>query len=152
MFDSLQSFFRDRVAPAQDVDEDARRLRVATAVLLLEAAHADSDFSAEEARSIEALLGRRFDLDEAAVGELIALAEQELHRSDDLFEFAQLINDRFPTERKLAIVQLMWEVVYSDGILEAHEDALMHKIGRLLGIRHEQLMALKVQVKRSHES
>ncbi len=149
MFDSLQSFFRDRVAPAQDVDEDALRLRVATAGLLLEAAHADDEFSADEEQAIEAMLGRRFGLDESATAELIAVAQQERNRSDDLFEFAQLINDRFPTERKLAIVQLLWEVVYEDGILEAHEDVLMHKIGRLLGVRHEQLMALKVQVKRS---
>ena len=151
MFDSLQSFFRDRVAPARDVDEDARRLRVATAVLLLEAAHADSAFSADEAQAIEAMLGRRFGLDETATAELIAVAEQERNRGGDLFEFARLIHDSFPTERKLAIVQLLWQVVYEDGVLEAHEDALMHRIGRLLGVRHEQLMALKVQVKRSRE-
>ena len=151
MFDSLQSFFRDRVAPSQDVDEDAHRLRVATAVLLLEAAHADSEFDADEAKAIEAMLGRRFGLDEDATAELIAVAEQERARSEDLYEFAQLVNESFPTERKLAIIQLLWQVVYEDGVLEAHEDALMHKIGRLLGIRHEQLMAVKVQVKRSSE-
>jgi hypothetical protein len=31
-------------------------------------------------------------------------------------------------------------------MLEAHEDALMHKVGNLLGIRLEDLMALKRKV------
>ena len=37
-------------------------------------------------------------------------------------------------------------MVFSDGVLEAHEDALMHKMATLLGVRHEELMALKVKV------
>ena len=40
-------------------------------------------------------------------------------------------------------------VLTTDGVLEAHEDALMHKMGRMLGVRHEELMALKLRVKRS---
>ena len=148
MFDAMNKFFRDKIVPVTDVQEDARRLRVATCVLLLEAAHADADFSDEERDSIGRMLAKRFQLADAEAAELIAVAEQERERSDDLFEFAQMINEQFPRERKLAIVQLLWQVVYEDGVLEAHEDALMHKIGRLLGLRHEELMALKIHVKR----
>lgn len=151
MFDSIQSFFRDRLAPAGDADEDARRLRIATGVLLLEVAHADADFAPQERQAIEGMLGRRFGLAPEAAAELMGVAEQARQGSDDLYEFARLINEHYPTERKLAIAQLMWEVVYQDGVLEAREDALMHKIGRLLGLRHEQLIALKLQVKRARE-
>jgi uncharacterized tellurite resistance protein B-like protein len=49
----------------------------------------------------------------------------------------------------LAVLELLWQVVYNDGVLEAREDALMHKMGTLLGVRHEELMALKLKVKRS---
>lgn len=151
MFDSIQTFFRDRLAPAGDPDEDVRRLRVATGVLLLEVAHADSDFAEGERTAIEEMLGRRFGLSDAETTELLEMAEQTRRANDDLYEFARLINEHYPTARKLAIAQLLWEVVYQDGVLEAREDALMHKLGRLLGLRHEQLMALKVQVKRARE-
>lgn len=151
MFDSIQNFFRDRLAPADDPQEDARRLRIATGVLMLEVAHADADFSGGERQAIEEMLSRRFGLDATETAELLEVADQERRRNDDLYEFARLINEHYPTARKLAIAQLLWEVVYQDGILEAREDALMHKLGRLLGLRHEQLIALKVQVKRAHE-
>ena len=78
---------------------------------------------------------------------LLAAAEQARWESGDLYQFARQINDSFPLPRKLAIVELLWEVVYSDGTLEAHEDALMHKMGNLLGIRLEDLMALKRKVR-----
>ncbi|MBU8870612.1 MAG: TerB family tellurite resistance protein [Gemmatimonadales bacterium] len=149
MLDALNRFFQEKVTPAADVDEDARRLRIATCVLLLEVAHADDEFSEEEKNSIAGILGQRFNLGDHQADELVALAERERLKSDSLFEFAQLLNEKFTRERKLAIVQLLWRVVYEDGILEAHEDALMHKVGKLLGVRHEELMALKIQVKRS---
>ena len=149
MFDALNRFFGDKVAPVSDAQEDAVRLRIATCALLLEVAHADADFSDEEETAISEMLGRRFKLDDQQTAELVSMAEHALQVSDSLFEFAQLINEKFSRERKLAIVQLLWQVVYQDGILEAHEDALMHKVGKLLGIRHEELMALKIQVKRS---
>ena len=149
MFEALNRFFGDKVTPVADVQEDAVRLRIATCVLLLEVAHADDDFSDEERTGISAMLGRRFQLNEQQTAELVEMAERARRETDSLFEFAQLINDRFTPQRKLAIVQLLWQVVYQDGVLETHEDALMHKVGKLLGIRHEELMALKVQVKRS---
>jgi uncharacterized tellurite resistance protein B-like protein len=58
------------------------------------------------------------------------------------------VDENYPKARKLAILELLWDVVYSDGVLEAHEDALMHKLGNLLSVRHEDLMALKVRVRR----
>ena len=149
MFESLSGFFKDKMAPMESQADDLNHLQVATCALLLETAHADSDFSDQERTAISKMLGRRFKLDDQQTDELVALAEQERQETNSLFEFARLIDENFPRERKLAIVQLLWQVVYQDGILEAHEDALMHKLGTLLGIAHEELMALKIQVKRS---
>ncbi len=94
------------------------------------------------------MVGVRFNLNETETRELLELAHKERAASSDLYQFARLVKESFPQARRLAIVQLLWEVVYSDGILEAHEDALMHKLGTLLGIRHEDLMAVKVSVRK----
>ena len=150
MFDSLKSFFQENVAPAQNGDDDQRRLQIATCALLLEMAHADDEYSAEELKTIMALVARRFDLTDTEATELLEVADVERKKSGDLYQFARLVNDQFTRSRKLAVVELLWEVVYSDGVLEAHEDALMHKMGTLLGIRHDELMALKVRVKKDN--
>lgn len=143
MFGPLQRLVQGALAPGTDQQDESARLRLATAVLLLEAARADSEFSDDERDAVSRMLGARFALDEAGAAELLEAAEQARLESGDLYQFARQLNASFPLPRKLAVAELLWEVVYSDGVLEAHEDALMHKIGNLLGIRHEDLMALK---------
>lgn len=148
MLERLQNFFTDRIAPAGQEDED-RRLRVATCALLLEAAHADDEFNDAEREALGGLVAARFELDTAETTELLEIAEAERRDAGDLYQFARLINEAFPRPRKLAILELLWQVVYSDGVLESHEDALMHRLGRVLGIRHEEIIALKLRVKRT---
>lgn len=147
MFKSIQGFFDNR--GRTDPQEEARRLQIATCALLLEAAQADRDFSGEERTKIAGIVAGRFDLAAAEAAELLDLAEGVRARSDDLYQFARLINDNYTHPRKLAIAELLWEVVYSDDVLAEQEDALMHKLGTVLGLRHQELMALRVKVKNS---
>ena len=147
MFSAITRFFDDKMTPVENgKSEDP--LRVATCALLLEAAHADSDFSDDECEKISTMVSRRFDLSPEDSKDLLNIADRQRRQQTDLYGFARLVNDNYSHPRKLAIVEMLWEVVYSDGILEAHEDALMHKMGKLLGVRHEDLMAVKIRVKK----
>jgi len=147
VFNSLQKIFQGALASGAGPQDEAKRTRLATAVLLLEAAHADSEFKDDEQVAVTNVIRTRFALDEAAAAELIEAARQARWESGDLYKFARQLNDSFPLPRKLAVAELLWEVVYSDGALESHEDALVHKLGNLLGIRHDDLMALKRKVR-----
>jgi len=149
MFKSLKGFFADsnRASGTQD---EVVQLQVATCALLLEVAHADDNYSDDELETITSLVAQRFDLDGTGATDLLNIAAEARSASGDVYHFSRLVNDSFSRERKLAVVELLWEVVYSDGILEAHEDALMHKLGTLLGVRHDELMALKSKVKRDN--
>lgn len=148
MFKSLSRLFQDDLAPEDAQMDEARRLQIATCVLLLEVAHADDEFSTEEQAKIGKIIGRRFQFDSRQTAELLAVAEHQRQKGEDLYQFSRLINEGYSRARKLAILDLLWEVVFSDGVLEAHEDALMHKMAKLLGVRNEELMALKLQVKK----
>ncbi len=148
MFKSFNQFFKNDSSGPEKNQNEKQQLRLATCVLLLEAAYADDDFSTEECQAIEAMVGKRFGLDQVETRELLDLAEKERKGGGDLYQFARLVNDNYSRARKLAVLELLWEIVYSDGVLEAHEDALMHKMGTLLGIAHEELMAVKISVRR----
>lgn len=148
MIESIRRFFNQHLAPGgADPADDARRLRVAVCVLLLEAAHADADFAAEERAALEELVRARFDLDEDEVARLLALAEEQRRRSTDLFQFTRLLAESYDRARKLEVLELLWRVIYSDGRLEAHEDALVHKLAGMLGLKHRELIGLKLKVK-----
>jgi uncharacterized tellurite resistance protein B-like protein len=147
MFNHLQKIFQGPLASGAGPQDEASRLRLATVVLLLEAAHADAEFADDERVAVTKAIRTRFALDDAAAAELLEAAGQARRESGDLYQFARQLNESFPLPRKLAVAELLWEVVYSDGTLEAHEDSLMHKLGTLLSIRHEDLMALKRKVR-----
>ena len=132
-----------RAAP---VDEQ-RRLRVATCALLLEAVHADDETADAESSVMHEMVAKRFELAPEEVADLLASAERQRREASDLFGFTRLISEHFTRGQKLAVVELLWRVVYSDGRLEAREDALLHRVANLLQLRHEELIALKLQVK-----
>jgi len=148
MIDAITSFFRNQIAPASEEEASGEhRLRVATCALLLEVAHADEEFTPGEQAMIQDLVRREFRLTPDQAAELIALADAERHQSTDLYQFTRLIADHYPRIQKLAILESLWRVVYSDGQLEAHEDALLHKLTKLLGLKHKEMIALKLRVK-----
>jgi uncharacterized tellurite resistance protein B-like protein len=148
MLDAIRSFFQSRLAPeAAEPQTVEQRLAVATCALLLEVAHADAEFSPAEQDVLEAIARERFALGADEIATLLALAEQERRDSTDLYQFTRAIAEHYDRSQKLAVLELLWRVVYSDGRLEAHEDALLHKVARLLDLRHSELIALKLRVK-----
>jgi uncharacterized tellurite resistance protein B-like protein len=151
MIESIQKFFQQRLEPTAGELTPQERLPVATCALLLEVAHADDDFSPVEREVVVQNMRRLFGVSAEDADRLIDLAEAERDASADLYQFARLINQHFTRTDKLRVLELLWQVVYSDGRLEKHEDALMHKLSNLLELRHDELIALKLRVKRGAE-
>jgi uncharacterized tellurite resistance protein B-like protein len=147
MFDALKRYFDDKVAPGDAAPDTQTRLRSATAALLLEIAWADDDFAAAERDAVVELLGKRFGLDPAEVVALVGMAMDERERSTDLYGFTHLLKEQMSRMELLRIVGLLWEVVYADGMLEAHEDTLVHKLGRMVGLDHAEIIALKLRAR-----
>jgi uncharacterized tellurite resistance protein B-like protein len=148
MLEGIARFFRSSMDPEAAPDgEGRRRERVAICALLLEVSHADEEFSAAERDVVLSLVRERFGLDRAEAEELIRLALAERRQSTDLYQFTRLVDDTFTRAQKLTLLEELWRVVYADGQLEAHEDALMHKLANLLGLKHRELIALKLRVK-----
>jgi uncharacterized tellurite resistance protein B-like protein len=144
MLEGIKSFFDRNIAQAAGPEclEDAvpsgaqpDRVPLAACALLLELAHADDEFTADERAHIEEALVRHFDLEPDAVTELIQLAEQERTRSVDLYQFTKLISEQYDLGQKMVLAEIMWRVVYADGELAKHESYLMRKLSNLLGIK-----------------
>lgn len=120
--------------------------RIAACALLLEMAHIDGQFTSEEKENLIYLLKNEFDLTNKDVDEMINQAEKDLSNSLDLWKFANMINENFSIEEKLRVVELLWELIYTDGKIDKHEDYLIHKLATLLRITHSQLIDAKLKV------
>lgn len=143
MFSGLKEFFNNSVVDAPKEDSSTA---VAVCALLLEIAYADDDFADSERKTIIDSVRKQFELSASDAETLLEIAEQERETKTDLFQFTKLIAEEFDRVQKLRIVESLWQVVYSDGNLEAHEDALMHNLANLLGLGHKDLIALKLRV------
>jgi len=148
VIDAIRQFFAERIEPATGAGPDAdRALQIATAALLIEMSQADFDVSAEEKSVITDALRKTFSLDDAAAAELVRLAEDQARKATCLYEFTSLVNKRFDRERKLRIVELLWQVAYADGRLEKHEQHLMRRLANLLYLSHQDYIAAKFRAR-----
>lgn len=123
------------------------KLKVATSVVLLEAATADSNFSAEEQEKIVEILKSRFHMNDESVKELIDESENERKNTTDLWYFTNIINENLNNEEKYNLMELVWEVIYSDGTLDKFENYIAHKLLNMLNIDHSKFIELKMKVK-----
>ena len=117
---------------AGQTEPDAPKL--AAAALLVEAACMDGHFDGDEREAVCAALGAHFGLSESEADTLIEEAEAAHHEATDLHRFTRAINDRYDHEDRLAVMEMLWEVVYADGRLHAYEANLIRRVGGLLHI------------------
>jgi uncharacterized tellurite resistance protein B-like protein len=121
-------------APSNEARPSGDRVQVAACALLLEIAHADDEFTADERARIEDALDRHFGLDKAAREDLISRAEAERERAIDDFQFTKLINEHYDLGQKMVLAELMWSVILADGEIAKHETYLVRKLANLLDL------------------
>lgn len=134
--------------PANDTSSEAGDddVRVAACALFLEMARIDNEFDETERKEIVSILCEEHGLSAQAADRLTQQAESELGGSIDLWKFTNVINEKYNDEEKLRVVELLWRIVYADGVLDGHEDYLVHKLAKLLRLQHKQLIAAKLRV------
>jgi uncharacterized tellurite resistance protein B-like protein len=138
MLDGIRRFVHERLIGHRDAATDAgpahdpSRVQLAACALLLELAHADGEFSAEERAHIERTIVTHFGLDTTTGAELLRLAEAERAESLDHFQFTRLIAAEYDLGQKMVLAEVMWGVILADGRLTDHETHLVRKLASLM--------------------
>jgi len=148
MLTAIRNFFDKHIAP-QPEDSPAtaeRRLQMATAVLLVEVARSDQDFSDAEKQSVLASVQRKFALGDAEAQELLALAEAQSREAHDIFQFTSKVNAAFTPEQKVRLIEELWRAAYADSVLHEHEEHLIRRVADMLHLSHSQFIAAKLRV------
>ena len=144
MFEKLRDIFFTQEGVETSADT-SRRIQVATAVILLEVANSDEEFSDSERESIVGILKDNFDLSKEEVMELIAVSDEERKGSIDIWHFANVINENFTDQEKHSVMENIWKVIYADGRLDKYEDHIVHKLARILHIPHSKMIEAKLK-------
>ena len=65
---------------------------------------------------------------------LLDAARARQHQAVELFRFTDAVNRAMDEGERAALVEMLWEVVYADGVLDAFEDRLIRSVAALLHV------------------
>jgi len=107
-------------------------LHLAAAVLLVETARMDDTIGDDERGVIVDLVRARFELSEDEVSSVVELADEVAHNAVELSQFTRRIRDGFDHDERVEMIEMLWRVVYADGVVHDHEANLLRRVAGLL--------------------
>ena len=136
---TLLSTLRDLTDRLLGEDQHAKKLRdeelqLAAAALLVHASVVDGHADPAERRKIKSLLQDRFNLGEDEFNRILDEAEAWERDSVDLYSFTSVLCRELDQEGRQRIVEMLWEIVLADGVLDEFEDDLVSRGAELLGV------------------
>ena len=151
MIENIKKFFSEKIDTSDQESQvsSEQSVSIASCALLLEMAHADSEFSQSERDNIIAILQSNFDMTKDDASELLNLADLERKESLDLWQFTNLINQNYSREEKIKVAETLWRVIYTDGKVDKHEEYLMRKLTFLLNLQHQDMIEAKFKARDS---
>jgi len=150
MISTIKNFFEKNIKPSSggrdEVTEHA--LQTATAALLIEMMRADTEITEEEKRTVTNTIRSKFGLTGEETDALLQFAEKEIWDATGYFQFTSLINKGLTYSEKVKVIEHLWEVAFTDGILDKHEEHMVRKIAGLIHVSHKDFIDAKLRVKK----
>jgi uncharacterized tellurite resistance protein B-like protein len=108
--------------------------RLAAIALLVHVARADGVLAPEETERLGGLVEGRFAKSRAEAEALIAQAADFDAQTRDMAQLVELIGHEVGPERRARLLAMAWSVAGADGTVHEFEEALVWRLGGLLGL------------------
>ena len=118
---------------SNDDEEDSKNLELLCG-LMIEAAYTDGTIGESELKKIKFSLINVFDEKEDEVDLVLDEAIKNKNNSKSLHHYTSFINKNFDSEKKLLLIEALWEIVLSDGEIHDFESNLIRRLAGLLYI------------------
>ena len=130
MIDLLKKILTTTTA---DQKTDSKNLELLCG-LMIEAAYTDGNIDEIELNKIKESLVNTFKEDLNEVNDVLDQAINNKNNSKSLHSYTSFINKNFTDEKKLYLIEALWEIVLSDGKLDDFESNLLRRLAGLLYI------------------
>ena len=113
--------------------------------LLIHAAKIDENYTDVEKEIItKAIMNiNKFDINKAK--QILKNAEKKEEESNQIIEFTKEIK-KYSMEYRLKIIEIIWEIVYSDGTSDSYESTLIRRICGLLYVSDKDNGVIKEKI------
>jgi uncharacterized tellurite resistance protein B-like protein len=147
MLADLRHFLAELTGGDKPQDKFAENdYRRAAAALLVHVATLDGDLTDAKRRKLHAILETHYALDAVATDELIAAASADDREAVDFYHFTSLLMRALDEAGRQRIIEMMWEMVYSDGGVSEFEANVMWRVADLLAVSSRDRIALRERV------
>tara|TARA_B100000886_G_scaffold336593_1_gene295677 strand:+ start:119 stop:568 length:450 start_codon:yes stop_codon:yes gene_type:complete len=102
--------------------------------LMIEAAYTDGKIDDVELNKIKSILIDIFNEDQNDVMLSIDKALKNKNNSKSLYYYTSYINKNFTDEKKVQLIEALWEIILSDGEVDDFESSLIRRLSGLLYI------------------
>ena len=119
---------------------------ILVAALLIHAAKMDENYTDIERTIIKKALVDLNSISEPQSEEIIKLAEKEEEESNQIVNFTSEVK-KYSMEYRLKIIEVIWKIVYSDGVTDSYESNLIRRICGLLYVSDKDNGIIKNKIK-----
>ena len=150
MIAAIRNFFENKIAKNEESQTSTSALSkvdLTCAALMIEVMNSDHELDEREHEEFLAVLQRSYDIAEEDIEELVKLAKAEAHGATSLYQFTRLINDNYDPEQKIALIENMWRIAFSDEKLDKYEDHLIRQVAELIYVSHSDFIKAKLKVR-----
>tara|TARA_Y100001970_G_C14030794_1_gene748477 strand:+ start:438 stop:863 length:426 start_codon:yes stop_codon:yes gene_type:complete len=127
--------------------EDTEKKDVLVCALLIHAAKMDENYTEVEKEIIKKALVDINKITIEQAEDLIKSAEKKEKESNQIVKFTGEIK-KYSMEYRLKIIEVIWKIVYSDGIADMYESNLIRRICGLLYISGKDNGIIKIKVQK----
>ena len=130
-----------------DKKQDSEYKNIMIAALLIHAAKMDENYTDIERGIISRALSDFTHLPKNKIDEIIKLAEEKEKNSNQIIEYTKEIKKN-SMDFRLQIIELLWNIIYSDGIADQYETNLIRRICGLLYISNKDNGNIKLKIQK----
>ena len=132
MLESLKKIFRKSEKNSQETNSETE-LKLLCG-LMIEAAQTDGKVEQNEIDRISSALVKIFLADQSEVELVLENCLKEINEPKSLHAFTSKLNKIFSDEKKMLLIETLWEIVLSDGEVHEFESNLIRRLAGLLYI------------------
>ena len=101
--------------------------------LLVHAARIDENYTEKEKKIILSALTQLYNKNEDELIKVLEQAEKLENQSNQILKFTKAVKD-YDKNFRLKVIEIMWKIIYSDGVSDIYESNLMRRLSSLLYI------------------
>lgn len=115
-------------------------------VLAYEIAISDGELDESELINLKAEIIKKSEQLNLNSDEVFKAIEQHSSESVSFNDFINQINENFDKDKKLQMIEFLWQTAYADNILEVDEERLIRRISDMIGIKNMEVLKLKDKI------